>query len=266
MLRYLRLYGYFLRFSFSRAMEFRIDFYFRIVMDIFYYIFQISFFKVLYLHTSHLGGWNEKEVMVFITSYLFMDSIFMTVFASNMWWFPLHINQGNLDYHLVRPASPLFIMSFKDFAANSFVNIFISAGLLIWALNSYAADFPGNLTAVKIILLCIFLFYGVILQWLCNLLFLIPVFWLHSNRGLGDLFYHVGEVATKPVQIFKGWFRLLLTTALPFGFITWLPAQIVFEGLNTKTAIHALLLIIGFSIFIRWFWKSGLKAYSSASS
>ena len=33
MIRYLRLYGYFLRFSFSRAMEFRFDFFFRIFMD-----------------------------------------------------------------------------------------------------------------------------------------------------------------------------------------------------------------------------------------
>ena len=37
-MRYLRLYLYFLRFSFSRAMEFRLDFYFRILMDVAFYV------------------------------------------------------------------------------------------------------------------------------------------------------------------------------------------------------------------------------------
>ena len=31
---------------------------------------------------------------------------------------PLAINRGELDYHLIRPVSPLFMLSLRDFAAN----------------------------------------------------------------------------------------------------------------------------------------------------
>ena len=48
MRRYLRLYAYFLRFSFSRAMEFRFDFFFRIVMDLVWYVMHLVFFRVLF--------------------------------------------------------------------------------------------------------------------------------------------------------------------------------------------------------------------------
>ena len=46
-MRYLTLYGHFLRFSFSRAMEFRLNFYFRVVMDITYYLVNLAFFSII---------------------------------------------------------------------------------------------------------------------------------------------------------------------------------------------------------------------------
>ena len=43
MTRYLRLYAYFLRFSFSRALEFRVDFFFRVIMDTAFYAVNLGF-------------------------------------------------------------------------------------------------------------------------------------------------------------------------------------------------------------------------------
>ena len=74
MFRYLRLYSHFVRFSLSKSMEFRIDFFFRIVMDCVYYAVNLAFFKVLYLHTNSLGGWKETDTMVFVGTYLFVDA------------------------------------------------------------------------------------------------------------------------------------------------------------------------------------------------
>ncbi|MCB0385330.1 MAG: hypothetical protein KDD43_08040, partial [Bdellovibrionales bacterium] len=67
MIRYLRLYMYFLRFSFSRAMEFRIDFFFRIFMDLIFYIVNILFFKVIFIHSDLLAGWTEPQVFIFVS-------------------------------------------------------------------------------------------------------------------------------------------------------------------------------------------------------
>ena len=59
MVRYLRLYGYFLRFSFSRAMEFRFDFFLRIGMDVMWYVMHFVFFEILYLHVLELLCWGR---------------------------------------------------------------------------------------------------------------------------------------------------------------------------------------------------------------
>ncbi|MDH5656321.1 MAG: hypothetical protein OEZ34_10455, partial [Spirochaetia bacterium] len=84
-MRYLILYLYFLRFSFSRAMEFRMDFFFRIFMDVVYYSINIIFYRVLFLHTPHIAGWGENEIMVFVAGFLFVDALIMTVIGNNMW-------------------------------------------------------------------------------------------------------------------------------------------------------------------------------------
>ena len=118
-MRYLRLYLYFLRFSISRAAEFRVDFYFRVVMDVVYYAVNLAFFGIIYTQTAVVGGWTLDQAYVFVAGFLFVDAVNMTVVANNMWVLPQLINKGDLDYYLVRPVSSLFFLSLRDFAANS---------------------------------------------------------------------------------------------------------------------------------------------------
>ena len=141
MMRYLRLYLFFLQFSFSKAMEFRLDFFFRIAMDVIYYIVNIALFKVLLLHTPIIAGWNEEQMMVFVACYLLVDAVNMTIFSTNMWWLPFYINRGDLDYYLIRPVSPLFFLSLREFSANSFVNLIIAMSFFFYTIFSIFIKF-----------------------------------------------------------------------------------------------------------------------------
>src|SRR5258708_2566125 len=107
MIRYLRLYAHFVSFSFSRAMEFRVDFFFKIVMDLIFYAVNLLFFRLIYLQTPVLGGWDGHQIMLFVSGYLVIDAVFMTMFAGNLWMLTMFINRGDLDYYLVRPVSSL---------------------------------------------------------------------------------------------------------------------------------------------------------------
>ncbi len=262
MKRYARLYLHFLRFSFSRAMEFRLDFTFRIVMDTMFYAVHLYFFTVLYQHTPTLGGWTLDQVYVFVCAYFLLDAVHMTVFSNNLWWFPIYINRGDLDYHLVRPVSTLFMMSLRDFAANSFVNLVIAGGLVVWSLARY----PDPLGAGRIVIYFALLVVGSFLFYVVHLLFLVPVFWIHSGRGLDDLFYHLERFTERPHQIYRGWVRLLLVTVLPFALMISVPAHALFDGLGWDTLLHLLAVAGGAFGFLLWLWDRALRAYVSASS
>ncbi len=103
-MRYFKLYIHFLQFSISKALQFRFDFTLRIFMDIVFYIVNILFFKIIYLHVPSLAGLTEAQMMIFIASYLTLDAFIMTFLANNMWWLPTYINRGDLDYYLVAGA------------------------------------------------------------------------------------------------------------------------------------------------------------------
>ena len=59
------------------------------------------------------------------------------------------INKGDLDYYLVRPVSTLFFVSLREFAVNSFFNVLIAIGILVWTL----LRFPEPVTLARVLLL-----------------------------------------------------------------------------------------------------------------
>jgi len=260
--RYLRLYAHFVRFSFSRAMEFRVDFTFRIVMDVIYYVVNLMFYRVILLHTDALAGWNEPQLMVFVGAFIVVDALNMTIFSNNTWWFPQLINRGDLDYYLVRPVSSFFFVSFRDFAANSFVNLIMASSILAWAIARY----PAPLGAAKIALFVALIASGTLLYHLLHMVTLMPVFWTHSARGFEQLFWTCARLMEKPDRIFYGWVRRLFVSILPFSLVASFPARLLFEEFDWTTLAHILVATGAFGLTIAWLWGRGLRSYSSASS
>jgi ABC-2 type transport system permease protein len=262
MKRYLRLYLYFLQFSFSKAMEFRLDFFFRVLMDIIYYAVNILFFKVLFLHTTLIAGWTSEQMTVFVATYLLVDAINMTIFSSNMWWLPVFINKGELDYYLIRPVSPLFFLSLREFAANSFLNLLIALAFFIYSiLQSGIALSVSNLSVFLLLIV-----NGSLIYYCVQMLMILPVFWTHSSRGFVDLFYSMGVAMERPDRIYRGVIRIIFTMILPFGLIASFPARMFIEGIDAGTMIHLLIVSLGLWSLMLLVWKWGLRNYSSASS
>lgn len=260
--RYLRLYGRFLEFSFSKALQFRLDFYFRIGMDVLWYAVNIAFFEVLYLHTDLVGGWSHAQVHVFLGAIFLVDAIHMTVFSNNMWWFPISVNRGDLDYYLVRPVSPLFFMSLREFAANSFVNLLIAIGIFVWMLVRYPEPLTPAACAAYVLLLLV----GVLIHYCLHMLFLIPVFWLHTTHGIREIFYALDRYTTRPDGIYRGFLRRMLLSFLPFALIASYPTRALFEGFPAALVLHVLGVAVAAFVVLVLFWRVGLRAYASASS
>jgi len=262
MRRYLVLYLYFLRFSFSRAMQFRFDFFFKVAMDVLYYATNMAFFTILFDHTSMLGRWNLDEVYVFVCTFLFIDAVHMAVFANNLEALPGFVRRGDLDYYLVRPVSSLFFLSVRDFAANSFLNALIASGLLVWSiLHLDQAPSPSALAWFVVML-----FAGSLVCFLVRLAFVIPVFWLQSNRGLSELSFALDHLSERPHHVYTGAVRMLLVTVLPLAFFSSMPAAVVLDGPSASVLGHTALVVLGTVVFVGWFWRRAVRAYGSASS
>ena len=231
-------------------------------MDLVYYGVNILFFKTLYLHTPLLAGWNQEQVMIFVSIYLLVDAISMTVFSSNMWWLPFLINKGELDYYLIRPVAPLFFLSLKEFSANSFINLIVAIAFFSYSISVYSATFSW----FDLSLLLVLILNGALIYYCCQMLMILPVFWTQSAKGFMDLFYSMGIALERPDKIFKGWIRVLFTMILPFSLIASFPARLFIEKFELFTFLHVIVVSVCLWIVMLWIWRKGLRAYSSASS
>lgn len=262
MIRYLRLFGYFVRFSVSRSLEFRVDFFFRIVMDAIYYAMQLLFYKIIFLNTAILGGWSEPQVMVFVATYLIVDAIQMTLFSNNVWWLSTLINKGDLDYYLVRPVSSLFFISVRDFATNSFLNFLMTIGVAYWAFGKYTEPIPWYV----FILYAYCIFLGSLIHYALHILFVLPIFWTHSGRGLMGIFWNMGKFMERPDSIFTGWTRRILISVLPFSLMASFPARVIWDANPFEVTAVVTAGAVVSMLVVMVLWQLGLRSYSSASS
>ena len=262
MRRYLRLYAAFVRFAIQRSLQFRLDFFFRVGMDVIWNLHYLVFYGVLTLESPTIGGWDADRLRVFLGSLFVLDGAQMTLFANNHWAFPGLVNKGDLDYHLVRPVSPLFMVSLRDFAVNSCLNLLIAVGILVWAFARYPTPIPATWIAVYLALLLA----GLVLHHALHLLALLPVFWMQGGSGLRDLFFVVDAANGRPVRVFRGWAYRLFTVVLPLGVIVSFPVRVLFEGPRPEIVVHVLLATLGGVAVLLFVWRRGLRAYGSASS
>ena len=261
-LRYLRLYFYFFRFSASRALEFRFDFFFRFIMDIFYYAVQIGFFKIIYTHVPLLGGWSESQMYVFMAAYFFIDALGMTFLMTNFWMLPVFINKGEIDYYITRPVSSLFFLSFREVAINSLMNLTLVIVFFMWSLW----QLPQVFTLWQVLFLIFNLFIGYLIYFCIRILCVLPTFWLHSNQGLNAAFWGLVRFMERPDAIYTDWLRRILVSVIPFGIVASFPARLFLDGFNLGIFLHMItvaVLLYGVTVFL---WQQGLRVYSSASS
>ncbi len=261
-MRYLRLFLNCVLFSIKKSMVFRLDFFFRIIMDVLFFVQAMLFYYFLFQTTDSIGGWNKDQALIFVAGFCVVDALQMTFFSNNVWWLPVAINKGELDYYLVRPVNSLFFLSFREFATNSFVNFLISMGLLYWAIDRY----PVPISAWQVVLYVALLFNGAFLHYILHTLTVLPVFWIQSSRGFEDIYWSLNRAMERPDRIFKGWTWRLFTMFLPFSLMASVPARLVLEEFK----IEYLFLVLGVTAvfwgLLVFVWNRGLRVYGSASS
>jgi ABC-type uncharacterized transport system permease subunit len=77
---YLNLYRMFLRTSLVREMEFRANFWAKVLFNLLWLGFFLLTLKIIYRHTEAIAGWREPEALVLAATLYFLDALITTLF------------------------------------------------------------------------------------------------------------------------------------------------------------------------------------------
>lgn len=207
-----------------------------------------------------IAGWSKDEVLLLVlVQALFFDFLW-TFVLENMGYFSHYIRRGELDFVLLKPVNPRFMVSTRYFESDHYLRIF----LLLFLMTKYLARL--NVQATIFSWLNFSLLFGLGLFIFYNLFFILTTtnFWFINLFNLGDLFSEMVNVGRMPVYVFRGGMRLFFTYIIPAAFVATFPTQALLGRIGLEMVFIASLISVVTFATSSWFWQFALKRYSSA--
>ena len=131
--RYLSIYGALCQNSIMRDMQFKVNFVLWLIVELLWFGLQITFISVIYSHTDHIGSWSRYEVIFLIGAANFIQQLFHAVFLNNITQLSEHIRTGRLDFMLLLPVNPRFLVSLRTMDLGSYVSTLAAIAVMVYA-------------------------------------------------------------------------------------------------------------------------------------
>lgn len=260
MKRYLRLYFIFFKNCLMRDLEFRFNVIIWSLVNFLWFGFMFVNIKLVFGQVEAIGGWDENKVLLLMLVFALFQDFTWTFVMDNMDNFVRMIRKGEMDFVLLKPTKPRFLVSTRYFEFDHYPRIFLLIFLLPVFLRNLGIE-PGIfdwLNFIFLFTLGIFIFY--------NLFFLLATtnFWFINLFNLQDLFMEMISMGRSPVTIFQGGLRFIFSYVVPIAYVGTFPVKALLEGPDLKIIFWGLLIAIILFALSQWFWNFALKRYSSA--
>ncbi len=261
MQRYLTLYKTFVVTSLTRELEFRANFFAKIVSNLMWVGFFLLILLVIYRNTNDVAGWSRGDSLVLAATCFGMNAFMGALFFS-MTEIPNHVRQGTLDFIVTKPVDSQFWVSTRRFNFDKLGALFAGAVMLYIGLQS-SVNYLGviNWICYFVLVACaVAIFYSM------NLAMMTTGIWLVKVENLWVLSESVLDMSRYPIDIYGQKAMRFLTYFVPLGFIATIPARQLTQGPDLLMVALGLVWAIAGLTISRWFWRFAMRHYSSASS
>lgn len=262
MRRYWRLYRVFWRNGFRRELEFRANFWAKVVTNFAWLLFFVGLVEVIYGRTDAVAGWSRNDAFLLVATCYWMSSVASITFFRNLSMLPSLIRLGTFDFVVVKPVSSLFWVSFRFVNMDEIGTLIGSFAMLGYAI-SRMEPLPDAKQLAQYFTLCL---SGLTMYYSLHLLTMTLSFWLVRVDNLSALIDTVFYMARFPTDIFRGVMQRIVTFVIPIAFIATIPSKALLGRMDwwfLPVGIGFAAGLLGAAIT---FWKFATSHYSSASS
>lgn len=261
-MRYLRLFVVFFRTSVQTDIEYRADFYTRILSSLLGLATTVGGLSIAYHYTSNIRGWTFAHTLVLLAVYYLMDGLIEMFIAPNMRQVMTQVRDGTLDFVLLKPVSAQFLVSFRTVNVWRIVNVMVGVGLSVYTVNRLSVSVgPAQAAAFLAALLA-----GFAVVYSLWLILVTLTFWFLKVDNIEQIVWQAFEAGRYPIEIYPAWLRGSLTYVIPVAFILTTPAQALTGRTGAADLLQALLAGALSLTLSSAFWRYGLRRYSGASS
>jgi ABC-2 type transport system permease protein len=260
MSRYLKVLRLFWSVAIASELEYRINFIiaaFSSLGNLFGSIFSLFLF---YRTGYRFTGWSWDAALLILGIFTLLQGFSATFLAPNLNRIVRHVQEGTLDFVLLKPIHSQFWLSLHTLSPWGIPDLIF--GLLIIA---YAGT-KLNLGIDKYLLTIFPLSCGLVI--LYSLWFILGAtsIWFVKIYNVTEVLRGFLEAGRYPITAYPAAYRFFFTFVVPVAFLTTVPAQSMLGQIQFTWLLSAGLLAVVLLFISTQFWRFALRFYTSASS
>ncbi len=258
--RYLRVLSIFWRTTFAAEMEYRLNF----VVSTLSSLGQLAgslFGLFLFYRTGYtFTGWSWEQALIVLGIFTLFQGFVGTFLSPNLNKIVLHIQQGTLDFVLLKPISSQFWLSTYTLSPSGIPDLLFGIMLIVYAGLQLGLSLPNYLFSL------VPLFFGFII--LYSLWFMLGAtsIWFVKIYNVTEVLRGLLEAGRFPMAAYPVAYRFFFTFVIPVAFLTTVPAEALLGRSEMIWTLAAGFLACILFLASRAFWRFALRFYTSASS
>ncbi|AEV15981.1 ABC transporter permease protein [Thermus sp. CCB_US3_UF1] len=256
--RYLRVFLLFLRLSLAAEMEYRLNFLLGLLSSFLTLLGALFGLGLLYQGGYRPGGWAWEEALLVLAAFTLLQGLASTLLAPNLNKIVEHVQQGTLDFVLLKPVDPQFWLSLRAFSPWGLGDFLLGLGLLLWGgvrLGLALGDY---------LLFALYAALGGVMLYSLWFLLATTSIWFVKIYNVTEVLRGLLEAGRFPASAYPALYRVFFTFVVPVAFLTTVPAEAALgRGQGLWGAAGATLALF---LLSRGFFRLALRSYTSASS
>lgn len=261
--KHLALWGILMKNSLMGQLEYRMNFFTGIAMELGYFLAKIVYMIVVYKTGVPINGLTPDEVLVFFGTYMIATGPYAGMYMMNLFGIGRQVQSGELDLLLVKPVSLQFLLTLK----RSDIALFtVDVALGIVAVVIGLARMAVPVGVLDVLGYMGYLITGSLIAYAMFLLPQVLAFKLIKTNSLAGLVDSSWDFNNMPMGIYSRLIQQIGAFVLPIFVITNFPALFILKRMEPLYAVWGIAGPFVWLFLTSFLFGRGLKHYQSASS
>ncbi len=260
MSRYLKTLRLFWSTAIAAELEYRINFAIAALSSIGNLAGSFFGLFLFYRNGYTFAGWRWEEAIIVLGIFTILEGFSSTFLAPNLSKIVGHVQNGTLDFVLLKPISSQFWLSARALSPWGFPNLIFGCGILLYAGNKLGLGLSNYLLSL------IPLTFGCISLYSIWFMLGATSIWFVKIYNVTEVLRGLMEAGRYPMAAYPASYRFFFTFVVPIAFLTTVPSETLLGRSEPIWLIGSMVLAIGLLYASHQFWRFALKFYTSASS
>ncbi|MBW4647757.1 MAG: ABC transporter permease [Kastovskya adunca ATA6-11-RM4] len=260
MIRYLHVLRLFWSTAIAAELEYRINFLIAALSSLTNLAGSLFGLFLFYRTDYNFEGWSWEEALIVLGIFTTLQGVAATFLVPNLNRIVDQVQQGTLDFVLLKPISSQFWLSSRSISPWGLPDLIFGGVLTIYAGIKLGLEIGDYFVSA------IPIFFGIVS--LYSLWFILGAtsIWFVKIYNVTEVLRGLVEAGRYPIAAYPAAYRFFFTFVVPVAFLTTVPAEAMLGRTQFVWVVGAAALALGLLLASIVFWRFALRFYTSASS